>query len=431
MTMVSAPADTGTREAATVVCLGIGLQVVIDWVYRVISSTIFGGSVTTEAVPLPTILLAYAMTALTCAATGLYCARRPGPGAFIFACQLAFVVVPMQALLSAGFFFADPVFAMVVAGSFLLAVLSATVLPQVSFGRPGRYAPLIVGLLVLISVYTYGALLVRTGGRINFDLQKVYENREELLSQGFPLSGYFISWQGYVINPALFVYGLVTRRRRLLLLAMALQVFLFGMANFRAFLFLPVVLVGAAWLGRSRWLPVYTLLAIAAAVLAGSLVYLVTGEAALAGVLVDRLVMIPGEIHYFYYDYFHREGHDLLYLTQSILSAFGEPLRRPVPEMISANYLGMTEGSANVGLFADAYMNLGLLGCAIFAVLLAVVVRVAESLAVRSGPALAVVLLAAPSLTLVNVGLMTTLLTHGLLLGLLVLWLVGSARTAQ
>ena len=159
--------------------------------------------------------------------------------------------------------------------------------------------------------------------------------------------------------------------------------------------------------------------------------YLVTGEAALAGVLVDRLVMIPGEIHYFYYDYFHREGHDLLYLTQSILSAFGEPLRRPVPEMISANYLGVTEGSANVGLFADAYMNLGLLGCAIFAVLLAVVVRVAESLAVRSGPALAVVLLAAPSLTLVNVGLMTTLLTHGLLLGLLVLWLVGSARTAQ
>jgi hypothetical protein len=432
---IAAPAPARARAvrlsalqfAALAALLGLALQLTIAWIFASISVDVFGGELATEPTVLLDRLIACLITLATCAAAGAYCARRPGPGAFIFACQLSLVVIPMQALVVSGFFYAQPVFAVAVGLAFLLAIVVAWWLPAVSVGEPRRSVYYLVALLAALTLYTYGALLMGGGlGRLNFDLYKVYEVRDEFLASAYPFSGYLIPWQGYVINPAVLVYGLQRRSVLLVLFGLFLQVALFGMTNFRAFLFLPIVVLACGWLGRSRGLPLLTLLGAASAALLGVVMYL-NGDKLLPGILIDRLLMVPAELHYFYYDYFHRQGHPFLMLTQASLSALGTPLPRPVPEMISINYLGMN-GSANVGLFADAYQNFGLAGCAIFAVLLALVVRLAESLARGVAPGMSVALIGATALELVNAGLLTTLMTHGLLLALLVLWLLRASR---
>jgi hypothetical protein len=85
-----------------------------------------------------------------------------------------------------------------------------------------------------------------------------------------------------------------------------------------------------------------------------------------------------------------------------------------------------TQSSANVGLFGDAFANFGFAGCFIFAMLFALLLKVVDAAARTTDPRIAVALVGMASFQLVNSGLLTTLLTHGLALAIVALWLFGT-----
>ena len=97
--------------------------------------------------------------------------------------------------------------------------------------------------------------------------------------------------------------------------------------------------------------------------------------------------------------------------------------------MIGWKYLG-SAASANVGLFGDAFANFSFAGCAIFALLFGLVMKVVDAAARAVDTRFAAALVAMPAFQLVNSGLLTTLLTHGLALAILILWAVGSPRAS-
>jgi len=139
-------------------------------------------------------------------------------------------------------------------------------------------------------------------------------------------------------------------------------------------------------------------------------------------VFIRRLFFVPAQNYFNYYDFFSH--HQLMYLSQSVLNPFlANPYGMRITNMIGSLYYGQPAMSVNTGYLADAYMNFGALGVVIFSVFLGMLLVILDSLSKRTNVAIAVAIVAMPLVTLVNSGFFTTLLTHGFLLGMLVLWL--------
>jgi hypothetical protein len=418
----SRPATGAVLTAAT----GAALHLALAWVYLNLIVRAFSGQVIAErAFGVPG-LAALAITIVASAVTGAYCSARSGAGGLVFALQLTFLIIPLQALTSVGFYYALPEFSSVVGLAYVLAVVIAAWLPRMRVARPRRSTALIIiGLMMLAGLYLYVALIAGGGlQRLNFDLTKVYDVRAEFLEEALPpFGGYLVPWFGYVLNPALCLVGVRRRAWTWMALSVAMQALLFGSTGFRAFLFLPLLIAGCAWLGSRRYLPTMLMLGVGAVISLALLLYAITDSPLIPALGVYRLLLVPAEVHFWYYDYFATQGHDLLMLTQSVFASLGHSAQQPIAETVGRAYGGGLM-SANVGLFGDAYANFGVAGCFAYAVLTALLVSALDALSRDLPRWLAAGLIGAPALQLVNSGLLTTMATHGFALLLLVLWLL-------
>lgn len=409
--------------------LGVVLQWVIAWVYGGLVVELFSGARATGLIRSGLwIRIAYLMTALTSAACALYCATRSGPSRVIVLIQLVGVIIPLQALVAARFELARPEFATAVGIAYLGTLVLAGLLPEMRLppaSRGVRAAVLVVALL--LTMYVLWALLARGGlARLSFDLRSVYEVREDYITQLAPFIAYLVPWQGLVLTPALI---LIAMRRRSLLMALigvALQLMLFGMTGFRAFLLIPALLVVFYSLGPRRQLTTTALAGMLAVVAIALVLYAWFDEPLIPLLLIDRVIVVPAEVHYWYYDFFGVQGHAHLQLAQSVLRAVSPShYSDSIAEVIGWTYLGADE-SANVGLFGDAYANFGFAGCGAFALLFVLVLKVVDAAGRETDPRVAAALVAAPAFSLVNSGLLTTLLSDGLGLTILVLWALAT-----
>lgn len=406
------------------VLLALGLQWIIASIYATLIVDLFGGARATQAGVGLEMTVAYVMTALATFAVALYCERRTSASRVIVVVHLLAVIIPLQALVVAQFEFARPEFADTVAAAFIGAVAFAGVMPDVRVQPAGplaRYALTI--LATLLTCYVYAALLSHGGlGRLSFDLATVYQVREEFVEDAAPFVGYLVPWQGYVLNPLLMLLGL--RRRAPLVggLGLGLQLLLFGMTGYRAFLLLPLLVLGVYLFGRRRQLLALALTAVLGVIAAALLLYAWLDQPIIPALLVDRVIVIPAEIHYWYYDFFGVRAQPTLQLSQSLLAPLSVAhYTTPIPEVIGWKYMG-SAASANVGLFGDAFANFGFAGCFIFALLFALLLKAVDAAGRRADVRMAAALVAMPAFQLVNSGLLTTLLTHGLALTIIVLW---------
>lgn len=412
------------------VLLALTLQWVIARIYVDLIVKVLGGEVTTHAGGLE-VPISYALTAITTTATALYCERHTGPSRVVLLLHLIAVIIPLQALVVAQFDYAQPEFAGAVAVAFLASLVLAGNTPALAVPRSGQVGrAALIFICALLTLYVYAALLGKSGlGRLNFDLSKVYEVREEYLEGLAPLAGYFVPWQGLVLNPALMLAAL--KRRSLLLgaIALGLQAVLFGVTGFRAFLLMPGLLLGMYLVGGRKHLAALALAGMMLLVGAALALYAWLDAPVIPALLVDRIIIIPAEIHYWYYDFFGTNAHAPLQLSQSIFSGLATThYHTPIAEVIAWKYMGVAAW-ANVGLFADAYANFGYTGCALFALLFALVLKTLDAASHATDARVASALIAVQAFQLVNAGLLTTLLTHGLALAIVILWAFPMPRT--
>jgi hypothetical protein len=417
--------------------LGLVLQWVTARVYVGLVVDVFGGERTVGISGGVAIAVSYLVTAIASAACALYCQTRTGASRVIVVVHLVAVIIPLQALVAAQFELARPEFAVCVGLAYLGSLAVAGLVPDVQLPRANeRVRALLLIVAVFLSLYTLMSLL-RSGGlaRLSFDLSTVYEVREEYVERLGPLVGYLVPWQGLVLNPALMLVGVRRRSPFLVLLALALQLLLFGMTGYRSFVLNPALLLVFYVIGTRRQLTVIALAGMLAVIGIALVLYAWLDEPIIPLLLVDRVIVIPAEIHYWYYDFFGVHGQAPLQLSQSILGPLSiAHYGTPIAEVIGWTYMG-SDASANVGLFGDAYANFRFAGCAIFALLFALLLKAVDAAGRASDPRVAAALLAMPAFQLVNAGLLTTMLTHGLALAILVLWalappMANSARAA-
>jgi hypothetical protein len=103
----------------------------------------------------------------------------------------------------------------------------------------------------------------------------------------------------------------------------------------------------------------------------------------------------------------------------------------PVPNLIAGTYFGRSEMYSNANIWADAYANMGVLGMLVITILFWIIINVIDNLSLHRNRYLIYALIAMPSLSLTNSALLTTMLTHGLLLAMCIILLLPKINSTD
>ncbi|MEW9500803.1 O-antigen polymerase [Jeotgalibacillus marinus] len=338
------------------------------------------------------------------------------------------IIIPLLTLY--GFQNASSSFVLVVILSFVLIIVQINILPTIEFKIFHRSLVIVLlGGIVLIYLYVY-SYLIFTGGllRFNFNLEEVYDIRSEyaVLAAKGPLLGYFITWVANVFNIGILSWGLFKKNKKFIIVAIILQLFLFGMTNFKSFLFAPCLVIFLYIFTKNRNLLLYSVLSVSILLLISYFSFVLYNDHQWSSMFIRRQFFTPSNLHLIYYDFFSHEYNPFIYLSNSIFQVFLEyPYQTEVTKVISWEYWGK-DGGPNVGFFANAYSNFGYFGIFIFSAMLGFILKILDSLVSVLPHNLIAAFIAIPAFSLVNSGLFTTLLTHGFLVSILTLLIMGN-----
>jgi hypothetical protein len=307
-----------------------------------------------------------------------------------------------------------------------MAVLTLILwLPPAPIGFPHLSLTAFTRLLTFLGVLSVLYLLAAFGVHAPPSLAKVYSTRVEFATEqaGAIASGYLVPWAGNVINPMLMALGIARRRITLVMIALAGELLIYASSGYKSVLF-SVALVPLVYLAislASRWFGVVASTATAAVLVCAVHARSLTGQWSLA--LASRTFATPGQIGYYYYEYFalHQKDH----LSHSFLRWFvHSPYTQPPPLVIGAAYFPASQPDANAHVWADAFANFGFGGIAVFTLVLGLALWIADGLGRWRDARIAGPMLVIAGLSLGGTGLFTTLLTQGLGLGCLLVALM-------
>ncbi len=357
--------------------------------------------------------------------------RRWRPSGIALVLYFVVVMLPLFSLYGLGN--APTEFIYAAAGSFAVLILVTGLFPKVKVRRSG-YGILIIGALAVLgmSAYVYGVLLLSGGlSRLSFDLLSVYEVRAEYVQTKAPFIGYFVPWQANVVNMVFLSYALYKRNHWLIGLPIAAQALLFGMTGHKSFMLSPLLVVGVYVVWKWRNALSYIIGGAAILVLACYFLFVVSGDHLAPSIIIRRLFFVPAGNHLIYYDFFSRTENPFVTLSDSILSWFVKyPYDMPVTRVISWAYWGRDFGP-NVGYLGDAFANFGFMGMFLFSMILGAFLSIVDSISSHLPENLAAAIIAVPAMALVNSALFTSLLTHGLILAVVLIWLLRSIVERQ
>jgi len=146
--------------------------------------------------------------------------------------------------------------------------------------------------------------------------------------------------------------------------------------------------------------------------------------------LIRRLFFVTAYLQFAYYDFFKTMPKD--YFRQGIMRRFGleSPYNQSIETMIGDLYY-LPGSYANNGLFSDAYANLGVAGIIILPIMIALVLKLLDRACegVEIGKCIGIIFVA--SYTLLSSSFFTVMITHGFLVGCLVMYLMPRMKAKE
>jgi hypothetical protein len=297
--------------------------------------------------------------------------------------------------------------------------------------REGRVLSFI---LVGAGVFGVTGWFIASGGIsfFNLDLTQVYQYRravEEIIHAG--LMGYVNIWAWKVFGPALLTISLWKKKIWLAVLVIGIHVFWFGVSANRSVLFYPFLVICIWFLfTRSNALGIIPLGSMIVVVLS-ILTFYLADYILPASLFVRRVFYIPSFLTFEYYDFF--SSHQFVWWSNSsvTLGLLDYPYSFNPPLLIG-KWMG-TEAHANNSFLSTGYMHAGVFGILLYGIIVGLLFRLIDSLGTKGLPVWVVLgVLIVPSRSLLlSVDLPTSLLTHGIGLGLIILFLMRKFSAKQ
>ena len=271
--------------------------------------------------------------------------------------------------------------------------------------------------IVFFIVYKY------LGLSFNFDISRVYDIRHQYVAARIPLAGYLFNWMAYIVNPIFFALFITKRKWLPIALVAFLQIVLFSATGNKTYLFTLPFVLALMWVMTRKNTLACMAIGLAGIVLLGMLSYWMIDDLWISSLFARRTLLVPAQLSFFYYDFFSKN--EPVFLSHSILRFFLDyPYHVTPPHLIGEIYFNQPQMGANTGVIGDAFMNFGFIGMALWGLLLAIILKLVDTCSKRVDPGVGVAAIAMPAVTLTNSALLTNLLTHGLLLAIVFLYLL-------
>ncbi|GAB2912883.1 oligosaccharide repeat unit polymerase [Paralcaligenes ginsengisoli] len=300
-------------------------------------------------------------------------------------------------------------------------------MPSIKIRRPSlRTANAFVFIgLGLIAYVLFGLYYTGDIFHINFNFNDVYNIRDKYNETKIAGFGYVVPWVSYIINIAFLIYFFFKRKWLIVALLLFLQIIIFGATNFKSFLFAPIVAIGICYLVKYLKLERAIFLGVLFAFVVGLLVQ-IAGQPFGAGML-NRVFYMPTALHNQYFEYFSIHPFAMMSGTRfSIL--FDSSSSQTAIDLIAEHYWKGISSSPNVGWIGDAFAQFGYFGVLIYSVLLGVLLKIGDILSnkIRMNYFPVEGLLVGPALAFCSSAVPTVFLTHGFLILLVALWVLGA-----
>jgi hypothetical protein len=287
------------------------------------------------------------------------------------------------------------------------------ILPRMALPPGGFWAAVLV-----VAALAYAYVIATVGVRWELpSLENVYGLRDEFNTEvsSTALLGYAVPLLANVINPLIMARGLLRGPWVLVLVGIVGQLFVYSITGYRAALLSPLAVLVTWLLFRRSARPA------AGTVVVGvvALVLVVWGLDWLSSsntytsLIARRLLLTPGLLTAGYVSVF--SDIDKAGFAHSFLSSFSTyPYAEEPPLLVGSLFFHRPGTYANASFLADGFANLGFPGMVLEGVVLAVLLWLVDDACRGLGVRVGAQLLVMQALALVDSGLFTVVLTHGL-----------------
>ncbi|PZF90516.1 hypothetical protein C1903_02895 [Listeria ivanovii] len=289
----------------------------------------------------------------------------------------------------------------------------------------------VVLLFVTIFSFSLWGIIVQTFG-IHFNFSKVddvYDLREAYRDQVNRFSGYAINWQSKIVNALFLALGFVSKNKWLICIGVLGQLFIFSITGQKSIALSSIFILGIIFCLRNngRHFVLYFVYGVTALVFLAMGLDVLTESAEYTSLFVRRMLITPGLLLSYYFDFF--SVNPKVYLSHSILSPFmSYPYDKLPPFLIGEHYFGRVDLAANANIWADGFANFGYAGIISFSVLLMGILYLYDSLSEHRNFIVSAILMAMPAWSLVDTSLITSILTHGILLAFIINYFLATER---
>lgn len=277
-------------------------------------------------------------------------------------------------------------------------------------------------LVTLITVsYVYIVYKLGLPKNIISSFTDVYTVRLNYRNSSNRVVDYLVQWIGNAINPFIFAYTLREKKIKKSLLVVLLELLLYTYTAYKSLLFVLFMAPIFAFIISEGVKKSVITFAFNSSILIGTIagfskllmIYLLT---------VLRIFLWPALIAFEYYDFFYMYPKANLAYS-SFMPFVQDKYKLEPPFLLAKLYYNRPQMRANTTWYADAYANFGYIGVVVFAIILILLLVIISNIQ-KKDRYLVCSCLFGGIITLFNGPLLTTLLTGGLAVGIILAYLI-------
>ncbi|MEM3438046.1 MAG: hypothetical protein QXP55_05940 [Nitrososphaerales archaeon] len=254
---------------------------------------------------------------------------------------------------------------------------------------------------------------------MNFNFSLVYISRERYIESKIPFAGYIFNWAGYVVNPILTSYLYSYKKWTYLFISLTLQIILFSQTGLKSFLFVYFLALVLLWINEKygiKRLFHLTPIGLSFIIILGVISYWTVNDVWISSLFIRRSFYVPALLSFYYYDFFSKFGPTFLSQHRIFRALINYPYHLAPSHLIGEVYFRRPEMGANNGILGDSYMNFGFWGIIIWGFIFILILKILDSFIIEENRKIILGVVAIFANVFVNSALLTSLVTHGLLI---------------
>ena len=280
---------------------------------------------------------------------------------------------------------------------------------------------LLLGLFLGIVIIFIWAYYTRFHLQISFF--NVYETRLAAREYSMPKVFVYLRAMARGVMPLLAVYSVYKRKKLFCLWAVFVQYIQFCIDGTKTVLFTMALGLVAFYFADKythivNRIPQVLSIGGALAIIENKLFH----TSILSNFLFRRVMFVPALMNYQYYDLVRNNGLD--YFRQSLGFLGKSRYSAAIARVIGEQYYSNSFTNANNGLFADAYVNLGVIGCVLMPIAIVIVFKLIEGAGRKLPKSVWTVCVIQLFFSFTSSSFFTVLITHGAVLMILVLYML-------